>query len=132
MQLSQNLIMACPASATTPAAADGLQFRTSMFREGTVRKRRYARWVERADIATPEYADCQPYYNSTNWSLVARNYRGMRAVSRGKDCYERMAQGCQLALRRVILVAAGHFTEAEVRTPHSMGPARIGGVKERR
>jgi hypothetical protein len=38
----------------------------SMSRERPIRKRRCARWAERADIATPEYADCEPYYNSTN------------------------------------------------------------------
>src|SRR5260370_40893450 len=56
----------------------------SMSRERPIRKRRCARWVGRAGIATPEYAECEPYYNSTNSVSVARSYLGSRRVVKYK------------------------------------------------
>src|SRR5260370_10981623 len=56
----------------------------SMSRERPIRKRRCARWVGRAGIATPEYAEREPYYNSTNYVSVARSYLGSRRVVKYK------------------------------------------------
>src|SRR5260370_15093588 len=56
----------------------------SMSRERPLRKRRWACWVGRAGIATPEYAECEPYYNSTTSVSVARSYLGSRRVVKCK------------------------------------------------
>src|SRR5260370_29050573 len=56
----------------------------SMSRERPLRKRRWACWVGRAGIATPEYAEREPYYNSTNYVSVARSYLGSRRVVKYK------------------------------------------------
>jgi hypothetical protein len=60
----------------------------SMLGDRSIRKRPFDRCVKKQALTspTPECAECEPYYNSTNWILVARSYLDFRGAVKKKKC----------------------------------------------